>query len=105
MNAQKIKEELCKVIIEIQSISGLDCPTLDGTTTPANDVKEFTSIVWPIAISMLEEKIEIEIPDDENLFYDDDSKRALTIDQCVEKVFSIIKKTNPISDDEMKPNE
>ncbi len=96
MDGPKIRGALCEVIAEIQSISGLDCPTLTGATKPARDVKGFVSEVWPIAISMLQDKINIEIPDDENLFYDDKAKTALSIDECVEKILPIanIKKSN-----------
>lgn len=105
MDAGKIREELCAVITEVQEISGLDCPSLSGKTRPARDVKDFTSEVWPIAISMLEDRIDIEIPDDENLFYDDKTRLVLSIDQCVQKVMSLPTKQVAGSKKEMKSDE
>lgn len=100
MDASNVRDSLCEVISEIQTISGLDCPPLSGGTTPVGGVKDFSSEIWPIAISMLEEKIGVEIPDDENLFYDAKTKVALTIDQCVEKVMMLPKNKKEDTTDE-----
>ena len=89
MDAAEVKSSLCEVIATVQELSGLECPTLDGRTRPARDVKEFSSAVWPFDIKMLEDKIDIEIPEDDNLFYDVETKIALSIDQCVERVMML----------------
>lgn len=94
MDEPTIRAALCEVITEIQTISGLDCPSLSGSTKPARDVKGFVSEVWPIAISMLQDKISVEIAEDENLFYDDKTRKALSIDECVQKVLPLIQKNN-----------
>jgi len=92
MDAAAIKNTLCKVIADIQTLSGLECPPLNGATKPARDVKDFSSEVWPVAIAMLEEKAGVAVPEDDNLFYDAESKAVLTIDQCVERVLLLAKK-------------
>lgn len=89
MNASKFREAVCAVIAEIQSISGLECPELNGQIKPARDVKDFRSEVWPFAISMIEDKTGISIPDEENLFYDEKARTPLSIDECVQKLIVI----------------
>ena len=92
MDAAAVKNSLCEVISDIQTLSGLECPSLSGGTKPARDVKDFSSEVWPVAIAMLEEKTGVTVPDDDNLFYDAKSKAVLTIDQCVARVMVLATK-------------
>jgi len=92
MDAAAVKNSLCEVITDIQTLSGLECPPLNGGTRPARDVKDFSSEIWPIAIAMLEEKTGVAVPEDDNLFYDPKLKAVLTIDQCVERVLLLAEK-------------
>ena len=105
MDAAQIRDQLFAVIAEVQEISGLECPVLNGNIRPARDVKDFTSEVWPVAIAMLEERIDIQIPEDENLFYDDKAKTALSIDQCVQKVLSLHQKGPASSGEDEKKSD
>ncbi len=92
MDSVEIKQNLCAVIAEIQETSGYECPPLTGATIPGRDVKEFKSEIWPYAISMLEDKTGVVVPEDENLFCDSKTKVLLSIDECVEKVMVILQK-------------
>ena len=92
MNAVTVQESICDAIAAVQSMSDLECPALSGSTVPARDVKDFKSEVWPIAISIIADSLKIDIPNDENLFFDDATKERLTIDQCVEKILTITKR-------------
>lgn len=92
MDPATVKKTLCDVIAKIQETSGLECPSLTGATIPGRDVKEFKSEVWPYAISMLEDRTGVVIPEDENLFCDSKTKVLLSIDECVERVMVILQK-------------
>ena len=89
MDANFVKEKLCGVIQEIQSLSKLPCPDLEGNLTPATELEGFSSKVWPLAAGMLAIQIGKIIPDDENLFYDADTMVMLTIDECIAKVLAL----------------
>ena len=89
MNTKKVKEALMSVISEIQENSGLDCPSLTGTTIPAEQVPKFDSKVWIAATTMLAGKLDANIPQDQNIFYDKKKKSALTISQVVQLVCSV----------------
>jgi hypothetical protein len=89
MNAALVREKLVEVLTEIQSASGLDCPPLEGTLKPVEALPEFDSKIWPVAIGILAAKLEITIDDDVNIFRQDKSCIALTLDQTVDLVVAI----------------
>jgi len=86
-----IKTSLIEVIQEIQQLSGLSCPRLDGATRPAIVVPEFRSPIWAVAATLLSERIKAEIPDDTNLFFDPDTKQPLSIDESVAIVEKLVR--------------
>ena len=86
MDSANAKSELVKVIQEIQSKSGLDCPTLTGSTKPLDDVEEFCSKIAILATSKLAKRLKLEIPEKDNVFFDVKSKVKFTLDQTVEKL-------------------
>lgn len=89
MDAKKVENALTGVIRDIQQNSGLDCPNLNGQTVPAEQVPKFDSKIWIAATTLLAGKLGVSIPEDKNIFYDKQSKSALTIDRIVELVCSI----------------
>ena len=90
MNSTLIQANLLEVLQTIQTTSELECPPLIGTTKPLADLPEFDSKIWPVAIGMLGIKLGISIPPDINIFFKDDSTTALTIDEIVAKVLTLI---------------
>lgn len=89
MDSALIQKNLVEILQTIQATNELECPRLEGTTKPLEDLPEFDSMIWPVAIGMLGAKLGISIPPDVNIFRQDDSTTALTIDEIVAKVIAI----------------
>lgn len=90
MSPAEIKDALSEVITEIQTNSGLNCPVLENSIVPANDIPGFDSKVWLVATTMLASKIKTEIPDDENIFIGKESNKPLSLEEICEFVAKII---------------
>ncbi|WP_186073096.1 hypothetical protein [Burkholderia gladioli] len=86
MDAALIHSTLVEVLQSIQMTSELECPPLTGGTKPVEELPKFDSKIWPVAIGMLGTKLGITIANDVNIFRQDDSCIALTIDEIVAKV-------------------
>jgi hypothetical protein len=97
MNAALVREKLVEVLTEIQEASGLDCPQLDGNLKPVEAIPEFDSKIWPVAIGMLAAKLAIIIPDDVNIFRQDKSCVAFTLDETIAMVLELASAQTPIS--------
>lgn len=89
MDAALIQATLVEVLQNIQATSELECPPLGGATKPIEELPKFDSKIWPVAIGMLGAKLGITIDNDVNIFRQDDSCVALTIDEIVAKVFAL----------------
>ena len=89
MDSALIQANLVEVLQTIQATSELECPPLGGRTKPLEELPEFDSKIWPVAIGMLGIKLGISIPPDVNIFRHDDTTTALTIDEIVAKVITI----------------
>ncbi len=93
MNSEKeISEKLIEILIMIQESGDFEKIEITPTTCPIRDMPQFDSQLWITAISMLGEGLEINIPDDINIFLSEDGKRRLTIEEIVERVTSTAKK-------------
>ncbi|RSU45440.1 hypothetical protein [Sphingomonas sp. S-NIH.Pt15_0812] len=90
MDANIIKAKLIEVLQTVQTLSGEDCPTIDGGTKPAEALPKFTSKVWPVAAGMLGIALGKSIPCEANIFVDDDTKVPLAINQTVALVRKIL---------------
>lgn len=89
MDAALIHSTLVEVLQNIQATSELECPSLGGATKPIEELPKFDSKIWPVAIGMLGAKLGITIANDVNIFRQDDSCVALTIDEIVVKVAAL----------------
>ena len=89
MDAALIHSTLVEVLKNIQATSELECPPLSGGTKPIEELPKFDSKIWPVAIGMLGAKLGITIANDVNIFRQDDSCVALTIDEIVAKVAAL----------------
>jgi len=92
MDRETICNAIKSVIVEVQDMSGHDCPQIEGSTRPARDIEKFNSEIWPAATAMISEKIGKNIPPEENIFYDEKTCEELTLDECVQRVIVIITK-------------
>jgi len=90
MDANFVKSKLIEVLQTVQSLSGEDCPAIDGSTKPAEVLPKFTSKVWPVAAGMLGIALGKSIPCEANIFVDDDTKAPLAINQTVTLVLKIL---------------
>jgi hypothetical protein len=89
MDAAVIQATLLEVLQNIQATSDLECPPLGGATKPIEELPKFDSKIWPVAIGMLGAKLGITIDNDVNIFRQDNSSVALTIDEIVAKVSAL----------------
>jgi hypothetical protein len=90
MDANDIKAKLIETLQAVQTLSGEDCPTIDGNTKPVEALPQFTSKVWPVAAGMLGIAIGKTIPCEDNIFVDEQTKECLTINQTVALVMQIL---------------
>lgn len=92
MDSTKLKEKLIGILHKIQADSGLECPPLTGDTKPIEDLPEFDSMVWPVAISILASEIDATIPNHVNIFADDTSKLSRSINETAVFVCDLLSK-------------
>lgn len=90
MDANLIKAKLIEVLQSVQTLSGEDCPVIDGGTKPVEALPKFTSKVWPVAAGMLGIALGKSIPCETNIFVDEDTKIPLAINQTVALVLKIL---------------
>lgn len=90
MDAAQIQTTLVEVLQNIQATSELECPALGGATKPTEELPKFDGKIWPVAIGILGAKLGISIANDVNIFRQDDSSIALTIDEIVAKVAALV---------------
>jgi hypothetical protein len=83
MNAELIEAKLIEVLQGIQTASGEECPLIVGGTKPLEDLPQFDSKVWPVAIGMMAAELAIVVPDDVNIFRRPDSAEAMTVTEIV----------------------
>ncbi|ODM75069.1 hypothetical protein [Bradyrhizobium elkanii] len=86
-----VKETLIKVLSQIQTDSGLECPPLSGAIKPVENIPKFDSNVWPVATRILATE-KAEIPKDVNIFVDETTKLARTIDETAGFICDLLKK-------------
>jgi hypothetical protein len=86
MDANLVRTKLIAVLQTIQATSGLECPPIIGSTKPADDLAQFDSKIWPVAIGMLAAELGVTIADDVNIFRREHGCIALTIDESVAMV-------------------
>jgi hypothetical protein len=68
MTQDDIQTALIAVLGEIQTLSGLDNPPLDGSSIPSKVLPKFDSIVWPVATSWLAKRLNVVIAKDVHIF-------------------------------------
>ena len=97
MDSNLLRETLIAVLIQIQTDSGLECPPLTGETKPVEDIPQFDSKIYLVAISNLAEEIGAHIANDVDIFFDKKTKLNRTIDETVAFVCELLE--NQIEED------
>ena len=90
MSPDMLKKKLMVIIGQIQVNSGLECPSLTGTTKPLDDIPKFDSKIWPVATTILSDEINVPISNDVNIFVDETTKKPRSIDEIASFVNEII---------------
>jgi len=90
MDPTQVKQSLLKVLKQVQTLQGEECPTLTGATVPATSLPKFDSKIWPVAAGILATELGTVIPPEANIFVDSATKQPLTIDQTVALVCKIV---------------
>lgn len=88
---------LIEVLQEIQTLSGEECPEITGVTKPLEALPKFDSKIWPVAIGMIAQKLDIAIANDVNISCRKKSCDALTIDETVALIIELVGAQTPIS--------
>ena len=86
MDVSEVGAALIASLQEIQKESGLGCPPLDGSMIAPEVVPSFDSTVWPVATTMVGQKLGVEIPDDVHIFGGYNKAPLLTIQQASELI-------------------
>lgn len=90
MSPEDVEVKLIEVFQEIQSDSGYQVTQITGTTCPMTDLEGFDSLLCIEAIGMLADRLDVEIPNNNNIFLSKDGKRWLTIEESVAVVCEIV---------------
>jgi hypothetical protein len=92
MNPKDVEAKLIEVVQEIQRDSGYDGSQIRGTTCPLTNLEGFDSLICPVAIGMLASTLNVNIPNNKNIFLSEDGKRQLTISESAAMVCEIVNK-------------
>jgi hypothetical protein len=86
MDPGTVEAHLIEVLKTIQSDSGYEEVSIDGSTVPFADLAGFDSKVGPYCIGLLQKITEIKIPDNKNIFISKDGKRRLSVREAAVEV-------------------
>lgn len=86
MDQKDIEVNLIEVLKTIQTDSGYEEISIDGSTVPFADLEGFDSKVGPYCIGLLQKATGITIPDGKNIFVAKDGKSRLSVSQAAAEV-------------------
>ncbi len=92
MDPDLVRTCLVKVLAEIQTLSGEECPPITGATKPATDLPRFNSKMWPVGTGMLASELGVTIPAEVCIFRKQGTTEALAVDEIVPMVCRILEK-------------
>lgn len=102
MQIDDIKDQVIKVLRNIQIDSELECPEITSKTKPVDDLPQFDSKVWSIATCLISSRLNMFIPNDVNIFCDEKTNTIFSIEQIAEKILKL-SETDPIANLTSKP--
>ena len=85
MTLPRIKSCICKVINEVQTLSGRPCIEMNWSTKPVGGLDGFDSLMGLEATVLVEERLGCRLEHD-SIFISDDGTRALSIQQICERI-------------------
>jgi hypothetical protein len=91
MDRAFVQAKLVEVLQTIQAASGLECPQINGSTKPIEELPQFDSKIWPVAIGMLAAELGVTIADDVNIFRQEKGRTPLTISESVAMIVELTK--------------
>ncbi|KOP24975.1 hypothetical protein AMR41_16210 [Hapalosiphon sp. MRB220] len=86
MTPEDVKVKLIEVLQEMQNDSGYEGQPITETTCPIDDLGWFDSLLYPVAITMLASVLNVNIPNDKNIFLSEDGTQRLTISELADVV-------------------
>lgn len=90
----EVENKLIGVLGQIQRDSGYDSAGICGTTNPFRDLAGFDSQISVAAICELATVLDVDIPNNKNIFVSDDNKQLLTVGEIAKQVCTILSKTD-----------
>jgi len=87
----EILRRIAEALTELQEESGREATKISEDMKPIGDLDGFDSHAGLELACALEQKLDIEIPLDENLCVDDEKRRARTVKEIVERVIELQK--------------
>jgi hypothetical protein len=94
MTPENVKVKLIEVFQEMQTDCGYQDQLITGTTCPLDDLGWFDSYLSLTAMAMLSTELNVDIPNDINIFLSEDGTQRLTINESVDVVCEIVSKGN-----------
>ncbi len=90
MTRQQAEAAVIGAILEIQEMSGRECPKITGETVPIGDVPEFDSLNGLEATMLIDQCLEIETPDDARLFTNDTGQRPIPVSEIAQRIVDFV---------------
>jgi hypothetical protein len=92
MPANEIYTTVLEVLEEVQKLSGRSWGGLDPTAIPIGELEGFDSITAVEATAMIEQRLGAENLNLVTAFVSEDGKRALSIEEVVERITAAVEK-------------
>ena len=90
MSGSDVERVIVEVLTEIQTMSGADCPAMDGRTLPLRDLPQFDSHLALLATVELGARLQCEIPEDVNVFIDEETNRPRRIGEIRDEICAML---------------
>lgn len=89
MTLEELENAVIEVLSEIQTISGRELISMNGSTCPIGDLPGFDSLNGIETTLQISEKLGYDFPVD-NLLVDDTGRRALTITEVAGNILKLL---------------
>lgn len=90
INKELIIEKTIQVLKRIQKEGNFELIEINAKTNPVKDMPEFDSQLWIVAITILAEELEIEIPQNLNIFVSDSGESSPNIEEIAQKILDTL---------------
>ncbi len=90
MTLQQAIDAVIDAIVEIQEMSGRECPGITGKTIPIGDVPGFDSLNGLEATILIDQRLGIETPNDARLFTNDTGQRPIHVGGIARRIVDFV---------------